>query len=100
IVLVTVKSRNGDIVVDTDELPKAGSTAEGLAKLRPASDKAGTVTAGYAAGSNDGAPALLLMNEKCAKSVRLAAFARIRGYAPGRVSPAMMGLGHVQARRK
>ncbi|HDF2329154.1 TPA: acetyl-CoA C-acetyltransferase [Morganella morganii] len=100
IVPVTVKSRKGDIVVDTDEFPKAGSTAEGLAKLRPAFDKAGTVTAGNASGINDGAAALMLMTETRAKSLGLTPLARIRGYASGGVSPSMMGLGPVPATRK
>lgn len=100
IVPVTVKSRQGDIVVDTDEFPKAGSTAEGLAKLRPAFDKAGTVTAGNASGINDGAAALMLMTETRAKSLGLTPLARIRGYASGGVSPSMMGLGPVPATRK
>ncbi|HGY3148590.1 TPA: acetyl-CoA C-acetyltransferase [Morganella morganii] len=100
IVPVTVKSRKGDIVVDTDEFAKAGSTAEGLAKLRPAFDKAGTVTAGNASGINDGAAALMLMTETRAKSLGLTPLARIRGYASGGVSPSMMGLGPVPATRK
>ena len=100
IVPVTGKSRKGDIVVDTDEFPKAGSTAEGLAKLRPAFDKAGTVTAGNASGINDGAAALMLMTETRAKSLGLTPLARIRGYASGGVSPSMMGLGPVPATRK
>ncbi|HEI9846817.1 TPA: acetyl-CoA C-acetyltransferase [Morganella morganii] len=100
IVPVTVKSRKGDIVVDTDEFPKAGSTAEGLVKLRPAFDKAGTVTAGNASGINDGAAALMLMTETRAKSLGLTPLARIRGYASGGVSPSMMGLGPVPATRK
>lgn len=100
IVPVAVKSRKGEIVVDTDEFPKSGSTAEGLAKLRPAFDKAGTVTAGNASGINDGAAALMLMTETRAKSLGLTPLARIRGYASGGVSPSMMGLGPVPATRK
>src|SRR5262249_4135074 len=58
---VTIKSRKGDIVVDTDEYPKAGVTMESIAKLPPAFDKEGTVTAANASGINDGAAALVLM---------------------------------------
>src|SRR3989440_4574180 len=61
IVPVTVKSRKGETVVDTDEHPKHGTTAESLAKLRPAFDKNGSVTAGNASGINDGAAAGVLM---------------------------------------
>ena len=61
IVPVTIKGRKGDVVVDTDEFPKAGVTVEALAKLRPAFSKDGSVTAGNASGINDGAAALVLM---------------------------------------
>src|SRR5215475_3153662 len=61
IVPVTIKSRKGDIVVDTDEYPKAGVTMESIAKLRPAFDKEGSVTAANASGINDGAAAVVLM---------------------------------------
>lgn len=100
IVPVTIKGRKGDVIVDTDEFPKAGSTAEGLMKLRPAFDNEGTVTAGNASGINDGAAALMLMTETRAKSLGLAPLARVRGYASGGVAPALMGLGPVPATRK
>ncbi|OBU03436.1 acetyl-CoA C-acetyltransferase [Morganella psychrotolerans] len=100
IVPVTIKGRKGDVIVDTDEFPKAGSTAEGLMKLRPAFDNEGTVTAGNASGINDGAAALMLMTETRAKSLGLVPLARVRGYASGGVAPALMGLGPVPATRK
>lgn len=100
IVPVTIKGRKGDVIVDTDEFPKAGSTAEGLMKLRPAFDNEGTVTAGNASGINDGAAALMLMTENRAKSLGLVPLARVRGYASGGVAPALMGLGPVPATRK
>lgn len=100
IVPVTIKGRKGDVIVDTDEFPKAGSTAEGLMKLRPAFDNEGTVTAGNASGINDGAAALMLMTETRAKSLGLVPLARVRGYASGGVPPALMGLGPVPATRK
>lgn len=97
IVPVTVKNRKGDITVDTDEFPKAGTTAEGLAKLRPAFSKDGTVTAGNASGINDGAAALVVMSESRARQLGLTPLARIRGYASGGVAPALMGMGPVPA---
>ncbi|WP_413495666.1 acetyl-CoA C-acetyltransferase [Morganella psychrotolerans] len=100
IVPVTIKGRKGDVIVDTDEFPKVGSTAEGLMKLRPAFDNEGTVTAGNASGINDGAAALMLMTETRAKSLGLVPLARVRGYASGGVAPALMGLGPVPATRK
>ena len=97
IVPVTVKNRKGDITVDTDEFPKASTTAEGLAKLRPAFSKDGTVTAGNASGINDGAAALVVMSESRARQLGLTPLARIRGYASGGVAPALMGIGPVPA---
>ncbi|GKX64723.1 acetyl-CoA acetyltransferase [Pragia fontium] len=97
IVPVTVKSRKGEIIVDTDEFPKADTTAEGLAKLRPAFTKEGTVTAGNASGINDGAAALIVMSESRAKALGLQPLARIRGYANGGVNPSIMGMGPVPA---
>lgn len=97
IVPVTIKNRKGDITFDTDEYPKAGTTAEGLAKLRPAFDPEGSVTAGNASGINDGAAALVVMSEAKAKSLGLKPLARIRGYASGGVDPAFMGMGPVPA---
>lgn len=97
IVPVSVKSRKGDIQFAVDEFPKAGTTPDGLAALRPAFDKAGTVTAGNASGINDGAAALVIMEEQAALATGLTPLARIRGYASGGVAPAMMGLGPVPA---
>ncbi|MDQ9128975.1 acetyl-CoA C-acetyltransferase [Serratia fonticola] len=97
IVPVTVKNRKGDLVVDTDEFPKAATTAEGLAKLRPAFSKDGSVTAGNASGINDGAAALVVMAESHARQLGLTPLARIRGYASGGVAPALMGMGPVPA---
>lgn len=100
IVPVTVKSRKGDIIFARDEYPKADSTAEGLAKLRPAFTKEGTVTAGNASGINDGAAAVVVMTESKAKALGLQPLARIRSYASAGVSPALMGLGPVPATQK
>lgn len=99
IVPVTISSRKGDIIFKQDEYPKADSTAEGLAKLRPAFKKDGTVTAGNSSGINDGAAALVLMSETKAKELGLKPLAYIRSYASGGVDPSIMGMGPVPATR-
>ena len=99
IVPVTISSRKGDIIFKQDEYPKADSTAEGLAKLRPAFKKDGTVTAGNSSGINDGAAALVLMSEIRAKELGLKPLAYIRSYASGGVDPSIMGMGPVPATR-
>ncbi|PPS52949.1 acetyl-CoA C-acetyltransferase [Citrobacter braakii] len=100
IVPVSVSSRKKTIIVERDEFPKADSTAEGLAALRPAFDKAGTVTAGNASGINDGAAALVVMEESAALEAGLKPLARIKAWASGGVAPAMMGMGPVPATLK
>lgn len=100
IVPVSVTSRKKTIVFDRDEFPKADSTAEGLAVLRPAFDKAGTVTAGNASGINDGAAALVVMEESAALAAGLKPLARIKAYTSGGVAPALMGMGPVPATQK
>src|SRR6266705_7095507 len=77
IVPVTIKTRKGDVVVDSDEHPKHGTTIEALMKLRPAFDKNGTVTAGSASGINDGAAAVVLMSAEEAKKRGIKPLARI-----------------------
>jgi acetyl-CoA C-acetyltransferase len=99
IVPVTVKSRKGDVVIDTDERPM-DTDMEKMAKLRPAFSQDGTVTAGNASGINDGAAAVVLMTAERAKALGLAPMARIRSFASGGVDPAYMGLGPVPAVRK
>jgi acetyl-CoA C-acetyltransferase len=96
---VTVKGRKGDTVVDTDEYPKPETTIEILAKLRPAFDKAGTVTAGNASGINDGAAALVLMTEDEAARRGIVPLARIVSWATAGVDPAVMGSGPIPASR-
>ena len=96
IVPVTVRSRKGDIIVDTDERPMQTSMDK-LAKLRPVFDKEGTVTAGNASGINDGAAALLLMSEEKAESLGLKPLLTIESFASGGLDPAYMGLGPVVA---
>ena len=100
IVPVSVSSRKKTIIFDRDEFPKADSTAEGLAALRPAFDKTGTVTAGNASGINDGAAALVIMEESAALEAGLKPLARIKAWASGGVAPAMMGMGPVPATLK
>ncbi len=99
IVPVTIKTRKGETVVDTDEHPKEGVTAEGLAKLRAAFDKEGTVTAGNASGINDGAAAVVLMSADEAEKRGVAPLARIKSWATAGVDPAIMGTGPIPASR-
>ena len=99
IAAVTIKTRKGDIVVDSDEYPKHGTTAESLAKLRPAFDKEGTVTAGNASGINDGAAAVVLMSADAASSRGVTPLARIVSWATCGVDPAIMGTGPIPASR-
>ena len=100
IVPVTIKTRKGENVVDTDEFPRAGVTAEALANLRPAFDKNGSVTAGNASGINDGAAALVLMTAEEAERRGVKALARIVSWAQAGVDPAIMGSGPIPASRR
>jgi acetyl-CoA C-acetyltransferase len=100
IVPVTIKSRREERVVDTDEYPRFGATIEGMAKLRPAFAKDGTVTAGNASGINDGAAAVVLMSADEAARRGLKPLARIVSWAHAGVDPAIMGSGPIPASRK
>lgn len=100
IVPVTIKGRKEDIVVDRDEFPRPGVTAEALAKLRPAFTKDGTVTAGNASGINDGAAAVVVMRASEAAQRGIKPFARIASWATAGVDPAVMGTGPVPASRR
>ena len=100
IVPVTIRTRKGETVVDTDEHPKHGTTVETLAKLRPAFAKEGTVTAGNASGINDGGAALVLMSGENAKKRGIAPLARIVSWATVGVDPAIMGTGPIPASRR
>ncbi|MFD1253913.1 Acetyl-CoA acetyltransferase [Devosia equisanguinis] len=97
---VTVSSRKGDLIVDRDEYIRAETTSEGLGKLSPAFDKAGTVTAGNASGLNDGAAAVVLMHANEATRRGLKPLARIASWATAGVDPALMGTGPIPASRK
>ncbi|WP_428910207.1 acetyl-CoA C-acetyltransferase [Niallia sp. Krafla_26] len=101
IVPVVIPRRKGDpIVFDTDEFPRAGVTAEALAKLKPAFKKEGTVTAGNASGINDGAAALVLMSREKAEELGVKPLAVLRGMGAAGVDPSIMGIGPVPATRK
>jgi acetyl-CoA C-acetyltransferase len=100
IVPVTIKGRRGDTVVDTDEHPKHGTTADSLAKLRPAFLRdGGTVTAGNASGINDGAAVALLMSAEEASKRGITPLARIVSWATAGVDPSIMGSGPIPASR-
>ncbi|MET0518066.1 MAG: acetyl-CoA C-acetyltransferase [Burkholderiaceae bacterium] len=101
IVPVKIAQKKGDpLLFDADEFINRRSSAEALAGLKPAFDKAGSVTAGNASGLNDGAAGLVLMSEAKARSLGLAPLARIASYASAGLDPAIMGMGPVPAARK
>ena len=101
VIPVEIPQRRGDpVVFDRDEYPKAGITAESLAKLRPAFDREGTVTAGNASGINDGAAAVLVMSADKAAALGLEPMANITAYSSAGVDPAIMGTGPIPATRK
>jgi acetyl-CoA C-acetyltransferase len=96
---VTIKGRKGETVIDTDEHPKHDTTKETLAKLRPAFDKDGTVTAGNASGINDGAAAVVLLPAKTASQRGVKPLAHIVSWATAGVDPAIMGSGPIPSSR-
>lgn len=100
IVPVEVKRKKDTIVFDTDEGPRAGTTAEGLARLRPAFKKDGIVTAGNSSGINDGAAAIVVMSEEKAKELGVKPMATWVSGALGGVDPSIMGVGPVASTKK
>jgi acetyl-CoA C-acetyltransferase len=100
IVPVGIETRKGTVTIDSDDHLRPDTSAEALAKLRPAFDKAGSVTAGNASGLNDGAAALVLMREDEAARRSLTPLARIAGWATAGVDPSIMGTGPIPASRK
>ncbi|MDZ4192271.1 3-oxoadipyl-CoA thiolase [Ectopseudomonas chengduensis] len=100
IVPVVIKTKKGEIVVDRDEHPRADTTAEGLAKLKPVNGEGKTVTAGNASGLNDGASAMILASAEAVKQYGLKPRAKVLGMASGGVAPRIMGVGPVPAVRK
>ncbi len=100
IVPVEVKQKKSTVIVDTDEGPRPGTTAESISKLRPAFKKDGIVTAGNASGINDGAAAIVVMSEEKAKELGVKPMATWVSGALGGVDPSIMGVGPVPASRK
>jgi acetyl-CoA C-acetyltransferase len=101
IVPVPVPQKKGEAkAIDTDEYPRSGTTAEALAKLKPAFKKDGTVTAGNSSGINDGAAAVVVAGAERAKGLGLKPLARVVSYASAAVDPKVMGIGPVPAVRK
>ncbi|PCD02577.1 acetyl-CoA C-acyltransferase [Sphingomonas spermidinifaciens] len=97
---VTIKGRKGDTVVADDEYIRAGATVEGVAGLRPAFKKDGTVTAANASGLNDGAAAIVLMSREEADKRGIQPLATIKSFASAGVDPSIMGIGPVPASRR
>jgi len=98
---IEVPRRRGDpLMVDTDEGPRAGTTTDALAALRPAFRQDGTVTAGNASGINDGAAAVIVCSADTAKSLHLTPLVRVAGWASAGVDPAIMGIGPVSATQR
>jgi len=100
IVPVTIKTRKGETVVSEDEYIREGATVEGIAKMRPAFNKEGSVTAANASGINDGAAVVVLMKAGDAEKRGLKPLARIASWAQAGVDPAIMGSGPIPASRK
>lgn len=98
--IVMPQKKGEPLVFDRDEQPRPGTTAQSLAKLRPAFKKDGSVTAGNASSLNDGAAAVLLMSASKAQALGLPALAKIAGYASAGVDPAIMGIGPVSATQR
>src|SRR3989440_5040809 len=100
IVPVEVPGRKGPTLFDQDQQPRADTTAEALAKLRPAFKKDGMVTAGNSSGLNDGAAVVVVMSRSKAAELGLKPLATIRSYASAGVDPSMMGMGPVPSSRR
>jgi acetyl-CoA C-acetyltransferase len=100
IIPVEVPGRKGTTLFDTDQQPRSDTSAEALAKLRPAFKKDGMVTAGNSSGLNDGAAAVVVMSRSKANQLGLQPLATIRSYASAGVDPRIMGIGPVPATRR
>ncbi len=100
IVPVVIKGKKGETIVDTDEHPRADTTAEALAKLKPVNGPDKTVTAGNASGVNDGAAAMILASAEAVQKYGLKPRARVLGMASAGVAPRIMGYGPVPAVKK
>lgn len=99
IVPYEVRTRKGSFIFDTDEYPREGTTVETLGKLKPAFEKAGTVTAGNSSGINDGAAMIMLASEQMVKEAGLTPLAELVAVGQGGVNPSVMGLGPTPAIR-
>jgi len=97
IVPLTISTRKGDVIFDSDEYVRHGTTVEALASLKPAFNNSGTVTAGNASGINDGAAAVMMMSTSKAKELGLKPLERIKAYASAGVDPSIMGIGPIPA---
>ncbi len=101
IVPITVPQRKGDpVIVDSDEFPRHGTTAETLAKLRPAFQKEGSVTAGNSSGINDGAAVVLVCSRAAADKLGLSVLATVKAYSNAAIEPAIMGVAPIYATRR
>jgi acetyl-CoA C-acetyltransferase len=100
IVPFLIRTRKGDVTVDTDEYVRHGATLDAMAKLKPAFARDGSVTAGNASGLNDGAAAVLLMSAENAEKRGIEPLARIASYATAGLDPSIMGAGPIHASRK
>jgi len=101
IVPVVIPGKKGDVVFDTDEYPKFGTTEESLGKLRPAFKKeGGMVTAGNSSGINDAAAAVIVMSKEKADELGIKYLCKVKGYASAGVDPSIMGIGPVPATKK
>jgi acetyl-CoA C-acetyltransferase len=100
IIPIKIATKAGEVIVAKDEFPRAGSTIEGLSKLKPAFDKDGTVTAGNASGINDGSAILILTTLKKAESLGIKPLAYIKSFAHAGVAPEIMGTGPIVASKK
>jgi acetyl-CoA C-acetyltransferase len=100
IVPVVIKAKKGEVIFDTDEFPRFGTTKESMAKLKPAFKKDGTVTAGNASGINDGAAAMVIMSAEKAEELGIKPMAKIVSYGSKGLDPAIMGYGPFYATKK
>lgn len=100
IVPVVIKIRKGEVIFDTDEFPRFGTTVETLKKLKPAFKNNGTVTAGNSSGINDGAAALVVMSAQKAEELGIKPLAKILSYGSKGLDPAIMGYGPFYATKK
>ena len=100
VIPIVIKKKKEEVIIDSDEFPRHGSTYEKISSLQPVFDTNGTVSAGNASGLNDGAAAVIIMNEENAKKRNLEILARIVSWSSVGVDPSIMGIGPVNATKK